>query len=744
VQAVRRAAMDPHVWQRSVDEVLETVAHAFETGLVAVCEMLAGEFGGFAESDDAGYILGAAAPFPFLTTSHEHRRKADTLADEECANALRRMHFVTAETEKIDGCRLDIEVDFPSRLHGIRMNQRTGGVCQGGDFMHGGDDAGLVVGPHDGDERGDSRPNKCAQGIEIHPAIRVHGSCGDCASLGLPAPSGLQNCSVLRAGDDELRLLRPKGAYRRVHGIDGFGAATGKGNLRRAGIEQGCHLGPRLLDGAANPAPGGVAGRGIGEVLAHERQHRLQHCWIDRRCGIGVEVDHGEKVGLRFPLSIRLPALDKTPTPANLPALMLDIRLIRDNPDQVKQRLANRSGDFASLVDEVQYIDTQRRAAETERQKLQSDRNRISKEIGIAKKNGQDTSAIEAEVRGIGSRIEEIGREADVADARQRDLLLSIPNLPHEACPVGSTAEENPEVRVWGEKPVYDFQPKDHTVLGAALGMLDFEAGAKISGSAFVVYRAAGAKLERALISFLLDLHTTQHGYEEISPPLLVKSECLVGTGQLPKFGDQVYHSAADDLYLIPTAEVPVTNLHRDEILPLEKLPVNYAAYTPCFRREAGSAGLGTRGLIRMHQFDKVELVKITTPETSMAELESLTANAEKVLQLLGLHYRVIELCTGDIGFGSSKTYDIEVWAPGQGTYLEVSSCSTFGDYQARRMNLRYKDENGKNRIPHTLNGSGTALARLFVALVETYQQADGTILIPEALRGHFGAEKIG
>lgn len=423
---------------------------------------------------------------------------------------------------------------------------------------------------------------------------------------------------------------------------------------------------------------------------------------------------------------------------------MLDIRLIRDNPDQVKQRLANRSGDFASMVDEVQSIDTQRRAAETERQKLQSDRNRISKEIGIAKKNGQDTSAIEAEVRGIGSRIEEIGREADVADARQRDLLLSIPNLPHEACPVGSTAEENPEVRAWGSKPAYDFQPKDHTALGASLGMLDFEAGAKISGSAFVVYRGAGARLERALISFLLDLHTTQHGYEEISPPLLVKPECLVGTGQLPKFGDQVYHSAADDLYLIPTAEVPVTNLHRDEILPLEKLPVNYAAYTPCFRREAGSAGLGTRGLIRMHQFDKVELVKITTPETSMAELESLTANAEKVLQLLGLHYRVIELCTGDIGFGSSKTYDIEVWAPGQGTYLEVSSCSTFGDYQARRMNLRYKDENGKNRIPHTLNGSGTALARLFVALVETYQQADGTIAIPEALRGHFGAAKIG
>lgn len=423
---------------------------------------------------------------------------------------------------------------------------------------------------------------------------------------------------------------------------------------------------------------------------------------------------------------------------------MLDIRLIRENPDLVKERLTTRGGDFASVVDEVLSIDTARRTAETERQKLQGDRNRISKEIGMAKKNGQDTSAIEAEVRGINERIEQIGRDADSADVRQRDLLLGLPNLPHEACPVGGSAEENPEVRVWGSKPKFDFEPKDHTVLGQSLGLIDFEAGVKITGSAFVVYRGQGARLERSLISFLLDLHTTQHGYEEVNPPLLVKPECLVGTGQLPKFGDQVYHSPEDNLYLIPTAEVPVTNLHRDEIVKNEQLPIKYAAYTPCFRREAGSAGLGTRGLIRMHQFDKVELVKITTPESSMDELESLTANAEKVLQLLGLHYRVIELCTGDIGFGSAKTYDIEVWAPGQGTYLEVSSCSNFGDYQARRMNLRYKDENGKNRIPHTLNGSGTALARLFVALVETYQQEDGSIQVPEALRGHFGSDKIG
>ncbi|MCA1964358.1 MAG: serine--tRNA ligase, partial [Prosthecobacter sp.] len=352
---------------------------------------------------------------------------------------------------------------------------------------------------------------------------------------------------------------------------------------------------------------------------------------------------------------------------------MLDIRLLRENPDLVKARLANRGGSYAALVDEVLAIDTARRAAETERQKLQGERNRLSKEIGLGRKNGQDTSALEAEVKGINARIEQIGQEADAADARQRDIMLGIPNLPHEACPVGHSAEENPVVRVWGTPPPFDFPPKDHTALGAALGILDFEAGARITGSAFAVYRGAGARLERALIHFLLDLHSTQHGYTEVNVPHLVKPECLVGTGQLPKFGDQVYHSPTDDLYLIPTAEVPVTNLHREEILRADQLPVNYVAYTPCFRREAGSAGLGTRGLIRMHQFDKVELVKITKPETSMAELEGLTANAEKVLQLLGLHYRVIELCTGDIGFGSTKTYDIEVWAPGQGSYLEVS-----------------------------------------------------------------------
>ncbi len=423
---------------------------------------------------------------------------------------------------------------------------------------------------------------------------------------------------------------------------------------------------------------------------------------------------------------------------------MLDIKSIRENPDKIKERLKLRGGDVWQCVDEVLAIDEKRRAAETEKQHLQSERNRTSKEIGMAKKQGADTSAIEAQMRGIGARIDELNHETTALDAQQEALLLGIPNLPHEDCPVGADAEANPEVRRWGAKPEFDFQPKDHVTLAKELGLVDFEAGVKVTGSAFVVYRGKGAKLERALINFLLDLHTVEHGYTEVLPPFLVNPDALIGTGQLPKFHDQVFHCGEDNLYLIPTAEVPVTNLHREEILEADALPVRYAAYTPCFRREAGAAGVGTRGLIRMHQFDKVELVKICLPEHSMAELESLTADAEKVLQLLGLHYRVIELCTGDLGFGSAKTYDIEVWAPGQGSYLEVSSCSNFSDYQARRMKLRYKDaETKKNHFCHTLNGSGTALARLYVALLETYQREDGSVDVPPALRPYFGAEEI-
>ncbi len=429
---------------------------------------------------------------------------------------------------------------------------------------------------------------------------------------------------------------------------------------------------------------------------------------------------------------------------------MLDIALIRKTPDEIKARLAARGSEWPAQIDAVLRCDTQRRQAETKLQQLQADRNRISKEVGAKKKAGEDTSEIEAQVRGFGEDMKRLNEETTALDTEQRDLLLGIPNVPHEQCPVGTDAAANPELRAWGEKPAFTFQPLSHLELGAKHGLFDFDRATKIAGPAFTCYTGPGARLERALVNFLLDTHTRPHtqthggGYTEIAPPLLVNADALIGTTQLPKFADQLYHCPEDGLYLVPTAEVPVTNLHREEILKMEQLPIRYTAYTPCFRREAGAAGLGTRGLIRMHQFDKVELVKICHPSQSMAELELLTADAEKILQALGLHYRIIELCTGDLGFGSTKTYDIEVWAPGQGAYLEVSSCSNFGDYQARRMALRFKDENGKNQFCHTLNGSGTALARLYVALLENHQQPDGTIALPAPLRPYFGAEKIG
>lgn len=422
---------------------------------------------------------------------------------------------------------------------------------------------------------------------------------------------------------------------------------------------------------------------------------------------------------------------------------MLDIRLLRENPDAVKQRLASRGGDAAARVDEILELDRTRRAAETQLQALQAERKRTSKEIGMRKAKGEDTAATETQVRSLGEEMTRLEQESVALEASQRELLLTVPNLPHEGIPVGHDAADNPVLRSWGEKPVLSFAPKSHIELGESLGLFDFARAARMCGSGFVAFTGPGARLERSLINFLLDLHTGQHGYREVLPPVLLKGDALFGTGQLPKFADQQYLCERDQLYLAATAEVPVTNLHREELLPLASLPIRYAAYSPCFRSEAGAAGIGTRGLIRMHQFDKVELVKIVTPETSFAELESLTGEAEKVLQLLGLHYRVVELCSGDIGFGSTRTYDIEVWAPGQNAYLEVSSCSNFGDFQARRMNLRFKDAEGKNRFCHTLNGSGTALPRLYVALLETYQQADGSVLIPEPLRPYFGADRI-
>jgi seryl-tRNA synthetase len=422
---------------------------------------------------------------------------------------------------------------------------------------------------------------------------------------------------------------------------------------------------------------------------------------------------------------------------------MLDIRFLRENPDIVKARLQLRGGDAHSRVDAILDCDRERRAAETRLQQLQADRKRLSKEIGAKRAQGTDTAETEAQVRGIGDEVAALNEAAAALDRRQRELLLELPNLPHANAPEGADASSNPVVRTWGEPPQFGFTPKSHVEIGGQLGMLDFERAAKISGSAFVVFTGPGARLERALIQFLLDLQTLEHGYKEVAPPLLLRPEALVGTSQLPKFEEQLYRCDRDNLYLAPTAEVPVTNLHAEEILAPSQLPLKYAAYTPCFRREAGSAGLGTRGLIRMHQFDKVEIVKIVRPENSLEELESLTADAERVLQILGLHYRTIELCTGDLGFGATKTYDIEVWAPGQNAYLEVSSCSHFGDFQARRMNLRFKAEDGKNQFCHTLNGSGTALPRLFVALLETYQQPDGSIRLPEPLHKYFGSERI-
>jgi seryl-tRNA synthetase len=422
---------------------------------------------------------------------------------------------------------------------------------------------------------------------------------------------------------------------------------------------------------------------------------------------------------------------------------MLDIRLIREKPDFVRERLATRGGGDEAKIDSVIQIDTERRKVETVLQQLSADRNRLSKEIGAKRAQKEASEELEAQVRRIGEEIVDLTQRANEAEEQQKSLLLEIPNLPHAAAPVGKDAAANVVVRSWGEKPKLSGKVHDHVALGTKLKLFDLERAAKLSGSGFICFTGAGAKLERALINFMIELQTREHGYMEISPPFLVRRDCMIGTTQLPKFEADMYGLENGELFLAPTAEVPVTNFHREEILPIVDLPKKFVAYTPCFRREAGSAGRETRGIIRVHQFDKVELVKITTAEKSYEEHETLTVDAERVLQLLGLHYRVIELCTGDLGFGSAKTYDIEVWSPGQNAFLEVSSCSNFEDFQARRMNLRYKDADGKNRFCHTLNGSGLALPRLFAALIESYQQPDGSISLPEKLRSFFGADKI-
>lgn len=422
---------------------------------------------------------------------------------------------------------------------------------------------------------------------------------------------------------------------------------------------------------------------------------------------------------------------------------MLDIRLIRDNPDFVRERLTTRDPELSKMVDEVLMIDSARRRLQTEVQRLSAERNQLSKAIGALRSKKESSAGEELRVRAIGEEIARLNQAVAGADETQRKLMLGIPNLPHPGAITGADADANREVRVWGDKPTFNFQPVDHVDLGTRLGLFDPVRAAKISGSGYVCFTNLGARLQRGLIQFLLDLHTSKHGYVEYCPPYIVRRDCMVGTGQLPKFEEDAYGLEEGQAFLIPTAEVPLTNLYREEILSEAELPKYFVAQTPCFRREAGSAGRDTRGIIRVHQFDKVELVKVTTPETSYEEHEKLTADAEKVLQILGLHYRVIELCTGDLGFSMAKTYDLEVWAPGMGRYLEVSSCSNAEEYQARRMNLKFKDKDGKNRFCHTLNGSGTALPRLWVALVETYQQLDGSILVPGPLRDYVGVEVI-
>jgi seryl-tRNA synthetase len=421
---------------------------------------------------------------------------------------------------------------------------------------------------------------------------------------------------------------------------------------------------------------------------------------------------------------------------------MLDIRLVREKPDFVRERLATRGGDDEAKIDEVLRVDAERRKTETELQRLQSERNRLSKEIGAKRSRNEPSEDLEAQVRKIGEQIAGLTQRATTFDEAQRNLLLETPNVPHESVPVGKDPSANRVVRTWGEKLQLD-NPADHVALGTRLNLFDLDRAAKLSGSGFICFTGAGARLERALINFMIDLHTREHDYVEISPPFLVRRDCMIGTSQLPKFEADMYGLEENQLFLAPTAEVQLTNLYREEIISAADLPKKFVAYTPCFRREAGAAGRETRGIIRVHQFDKVELVKIATPEKSYEELESLAGDAERILQQLGLHYRVVELCTGDLGFGSAKTYDIEVWSPGQAAFLEVSSCSNFEDFQARRMQLRFKDRDGKNRFCHTLNASGLALPRLFAALIENYQQPDGSVRVPEKLQPYFGASEI-
>ena len=421
---------------------------------------------------------------------------------------------------------------------------------------------------------------------------------------------------------------------------------------------------------------------------------------------------------------------------------MLDIKIIRENPEKVNELLKRRNPELS--IDAVLEIDKERRQVQTRADQLRSERKNISQEIGNLKKAGKDASEIQEKVRLIGDQIKELEAQENELNEKQKNLLLNIPNTPDETTPIGLSDENNVVIKTVGEVPKKNFEIKPHWEIGPELGLLDFERGVKISESRFTLYTGLGARLERAIINFFLDLHTQKHGYLEVLPPFIVNSATMTGTGQLPKFKEDMYKCEEEDLYLIPTAEVPVTNIYANEILAEEDLPKYMTAYTPCFRREAGSAGKDTRGLIRQHQFNKVELVKLCTPETSPEEHEKLTQDAEKVLELLELPFRRVELCTGDIGFSAQKCYDIEVWLPSSGGYREISSCSNFGDFQARRANIKYRSSvTGKPEFVHTINGSGLAVGRTFAAILENYQQEDGSIAIPKVLQPYMCCEII-
>ena len=420
---------------------------------------------------------------------------------------------------------------------------------------------------------------------------------------------------------------------------------------------------------------------------------------------------------------------------------MLDIKLIRENPEKINELLKRRNPELS--IDKVLEIDADRRKIQAEADELRSKRKNESQKIGMMKKNGENTYAIQEEVRALGDEIKALEEKQIELDNAQKDLLLHIPNIPDETTPIGKSEDDNPTVSTWGEPTKFDFEFKPHWDLCEEKNLVDFERGVKLSQSRFTLYRGMGAKLERAIIQFFLDLHTEKHGYEEILPPFMANAATMTGTGQLPKFKEDMYKCVDEDLYLIPTAEVPVTNIYAGEILSEDDLPKYMTAYTPCFRREAGSAGKDTRGLIRVHQFNKVEMVKLTTPESSPEEHEKLTQDAEQCLKMLGLPFRRVALCTADIGFSANKCFDLEVWMPSYNNYKEISSCSNYGDYQARRANIRYRNKEGKVQFVHTINGSGLAVGRTFAAIVENFQQADGTILIPEVLQKYMGTDRI-